>query len=571
MSNKDKDLQQKKDLEEKMADQSDDSLENDLQDEELVEEDILSEDRTLSDEFETLNQKETDEQVETDHAGENTAEIEDVLKESISETSANGEGSATDSSLDSEETETAVTEDSIRSEINDKNEIDEFAQKLLNRKTEMALWPDEPVMEKTEPVMSPEERKAAEESLSSALDELRKQRGQVPIEQEEEDFAWDHIEFKDRFEGGDNFTTQSLFLHEQPDRIISNTGRYENTSKANKEDYMEDVEKRPASKTKSFMSNAGSAVSKTFSSMTSTNDHPHKKKKKKRKLRKQAIVLISSIIGIVLLLFAGYYYKTAIYDPAHRVTAEQQAAYDKLLAYAEEYTMSSDAEKLELIKMESDYDSLSAKQKEQLNERFIANTSKSFPDLLAELKTKDGTVTTEDDPVYQGLMEYVNSYGSLDDAGKSEISNQQIAYDSLSTALKDKVNGAMQAQVGMSFTDAVQSVANGVIPATINDSSSDSNPSEEPADNTEDPNASAQDSNSVDSSAAESNTDSALQTPDNSAQLAEYQANLDEVAALRDDYISSLAEDGLSADGDEVVAEYNQEIAYWQGLINSLQ
>lgn len=370
MSNKDKDLQQKKDLEEKMADQSDDSLENDLQDEELVEEDILSEDRTLSsedrtlsDEFETLNQKETDEQVETDHAGENTAEIEDVLKESISETSANGEGSATNSSLDFEETETAVTDDSIRSEINDKNEIDEFAQKLLNRKTEMALWPDEPVMEKTEPVMSPEERKAAEESLSSALDELRKQRGQVPIEQEEEDFAWDHIEFKDRFEGGDNFTTQSLFLHEQPDRIISNTGRYENTSKANKEDYMEDVENVRHPKTKSFMSNAGSAVSKTFSSMTSTNDHPHKKKKKKRKLRKQAIVLICSIIGIVLLLFAGYYYKTAIYDPAHRVTAEQQAAYDKLLAYAEEYTMSSDAEKLELIKMESDYDSLSAKQK----------------------------------------------------------------------------------------------------------------------------------------------------------------------------------------------------------------
>lgn len=130
MSNKDKDLQQKKDLEEKMADQSDDSLENDLQDEELVEEDILSEDRTLSsedrtlsDEFETLNQKETDEQVETDHAGENTAEIEDVLKESISETSANGEGSATNSSLDFEETETAVTDDSIRSEINDKMKL----------------------------------------------------------------------------------------------------------------------------------------------------------------------------------------------------------------------------------------------------------------------------------------------------------------------------------------------------------------------------------------------------------------------------------------------------------------
>lgn len=439
----------------------------------------------------------------------------------------------------------------------EKNEIDEFTQKLLNRKTEMAIWPENEEKQEEKPEMSPEERKAAEATMSDALDQLRKQRGQVPIDQEEEDYAWDHIHFQDRFDGGDDFTTQSLFLHEKNEQPISeNTGKYENSSKNRKEDYMEESEKRPVSK-KNLLSDAASRLSAKESRV------PEKKKrKKKRKLRKQAVVLICVIVGLILVLFAGYYYKTAVYDPANTVTEAQQAAYDKLLAYAEEYSMSSDAEKLELLQMENDYNSLSDKQKEELNKRFVANTGMNYNDLLADLKTKDGTVNTEDDPVYVELMDYINSYGSLDDDQKMLLAEYQSNYDSLSTALKAKADDAMRAQTGKSFNEALDDVLNGTVPQN----------SDQSADQTNDT-ASADQAQSSDSQQPASDQKAPVQDvqSSNAAQAAEYQQMIDQTVALRDDYLASLAEDGLSADGDEVVAEYDQQIAYWQGLLASVQ
>lgn len=439
----------------------------------------------------------------------------------------------------------------------EKNEIDEFTQKLLNRKTEMAIWPENEEKQEEKPEMSPEERKAAEATMSDALDQLRKQRGQVPIDQEEEDYAWDHIHFQDRFDGGDDFTTQSLFLHEKNEQPISeNTGKYENSSKNRKEDYMEESEKRPVSK-KNLLSDAASRLSAKESRV------PEKKKrKKKRKLRKQAVVLICVIVVLILVLFAGYYYKTAVYDPANTVTEAQQAAYDKLLAYAEEYSMSSDAEKLELLQMENDYNSLSDKQKEELNKRFVANTGMIYNDLLADLKTKDGTVNTEDDPVYVELMDYINSYGSLDDDQKMLLAEYQSNYDSLSTALKAKADDAMRAQTGKSFNEALDDVLNGTVPQN----------SDQSADQTNDT-ASADQAQSSDSQQPASDQNAPVQDvqSSNAAQAAEYQQMIDQTVALRDDYLASLAEDGLSADGDEVVAEYDQQIAYWQGLLASVQ
>ncbi len=439
----------------------------------------------------------------------------------------------------------------------EKNEIDEFTQKLLNRKTEMAIWPENEEKQEEKPEMSPEERKAAEATMSDALDQLRKQRGQVPIDQEEEDYAWDHIHFQDRFDGGDDFTTQSLFLHEKNEQPISeNTGKYENSSKNRKEDYMEESEKRPVSK-KNLLSDAASRLSAKESRV------PEKKKrKKKRKLRKQAVVLICVIVVLILVLFAGYYYKTAVYDPANTVTEAQQAAYDKLLAYAEEYSMSSDAEKLELLQMENDYNSLSDKQKEELNKRFVANTGMNYNDLLADLKTKDGTVNTEDDPVYVELMDYINSYGSLDDDQKMLLAEYQSNYDSLSTALKAKADDAMRAQTGKSFNEALDDVLNGTVPQN----------SDQSADQTNDT-ASADQAQSSDSQQPASDQNAPVQDvqSSNAAQAAEYQQMIDQTVALRDDYLASLAEDGLSADGDEVVAEYDQQIAYWQGLLASVQ
>ena len=62
-------------------------------------------------------------------------------------------------------------------------EIDDFAKALLEKKTEMAIYKD---LENEQPKVTSElERLKKEETMSSALDMLRKERGQKSIQQEE--------------------------------------------------------------------------------------------------------------------------------------------------------------------------------------------------------------------------------------------------------------------------------------------------------------------------------------------------------------------------------------------------
>lgn len=92
--------------------------------------------------------------------------LTDLVSEEISEISETGPETA--DQPEAVEVEEAEVRELGEKQVS-KNEIDEFTQKLLNRKTEMALWPeDEKPEEQSE--MSPEERKAAEASLSDALD-----------------------------------------------------------------------------------------------------------------------------------------------------------------------------------------------------------------------------------------------------------------------------------------------------------------------------------------------------------------------------------------------------------------
>ena len=88
-----------------------------------------------------------------------------------------------------------------------KEEIDDFAQALLDRKTEMALFKDMPKEEKTQDVS---QRKQAERQLSSALDMLRKERGQLPIEEEERRYTFQQSLDDSNFEEEEDFTTYSL-------------------------------------------------------------------------------------------------------------------------------------------------------------------------------------------------------------------------------------------------------------------------------------------------------------------------------------------------------------------------
>ena len=126
-------------------------------------------------------------------------------------------------------------------------EIDDFSKALLEKKTEIQLFGEEEPVQPENAPMSPEELKEAEDTMHSALDELRRSRGQVPIDQEEEDFQWNQtLTFEDRFGDEDNFTTASLFgneaLRPDSDKVVS---EYENTQKPAKENFMEEVEQRP--------------------------------------------------------------------------------------------------------------------------------------------------------------------------------------------------------------------------------------------------------------------------------------------------------------------------------------
>lgn len=64
------------------------------------------------------------------------------------------------------------------------------------------------------------------------------------------------------------------------------------------------------------------------------------------------------LVGLVAL--GGYAYKVLVYDPQNIVSETQQKTYDKLVSYADEYgdNMMSDAEKLELLDLDKDYQKL---------------------------------------------------------------------------------------------------------------------------------------------------------------------------------------------------------------------
>ena len=86
---------------------------------------------------------------------------------------------------------------------NDKN-IDAYSKALLDKKTE---YNDELKKPKEVHQMSEAERRQAEKTMSSALDMLRKERGQKTIAEEEQFYQEHKDDLKDM---DDDFTTSSI-------------------------------------------------------------------------------------------------------------------------------------------------------------------------------------------------------------------------------------------------------------------------------------------------------------------------------------------------------------------------
>ena len=303
---------------------------------------------------------------------------------------------------------------------NDKNqkvenldEIDDFAKALLNKKTEMVLFPEDEDV--TSQSLDRSQRKAAEESMSSALDLLRKERGQVSIEEEEEAYVYDQNKnLFDEASFEEKGTFESLFesMDKKQEESVSekNTkhAKHEKSDKKDKKDKKEEKQKPIASEV--------------------------------AKKHKNIKMMVIGFVLLVLLLLAGYTYKVTVYDPAHVITEQQQKSYDKLVEYADEWDMLSDVEKLEIIDLEDDYDSLVDSQREKINAYFIEQTDSKFSKLLNEMKKLSKEQQDETNPNYRAIMDYMNGWKDKSASEKRRILNYEPSFNELSEYLKGKIN-----------------------------------------------------------------------------------------------------------------------------------
>ena len=321
---------------------------------------------------------------------------------------------------------------------NDKN-IDAYSKAHLDKKTE---YNEELKKPKEVHQMSEAERRQAERTMSSALDMLRKERGQKTIA-EEEQFYQEHKEaLKDM---DDDFTTSSIEKeqsNEALDLVHAMLQDMSNDGDDEEEEVVVKKEKKPKEKKEKKEQKPKEKKSK------------NKKVKEKKPMNKVTkIVLCVILLGLAAL--GGYAYKVLVYDPQNIVSQAQQKTYDKLVSYADEYgdNMMSDAEKLELLDLDKDYKKLLDKQKTSINEYFKEQTGKTYKALLKDMKQLHQDKEEVKLPAYQQIVDLLNGWESKSDEEKMAVADMQSTYSSLSKNLKGEVDTLSKSKTGKDFID----------------------------------------------------------------------------------------------------------------------
>ena len=226
---------------------------------------------------------------------------------------------------------------------NDKN-IDAYSKALLDKKTE---YNEELKKPKEVHQMTEAERRLAEKTKSSALDMLRKERGQKTIAEEERLYEENKVDSQHM---EDDFTTSSIENEQSNDALdLVHTMLQDMSNDDDDELLPSQVKKLKETKEKK---------EKKEKTKKEKSDKEEKPKEKKTKKKKPMSKITKIILGFILLGVAAlgvYSYKVLVYDPQNIVSPAQQKTYDKLVSYADEYgdNMMSDAEKLELIDLNS--------------------------------------------------------------------------------------------------------------------------------------------------------------------------------------------------------------------------
>lgn len=348
-------------------------------------------------------------------------------------------------------------------------EIDAFAKALLHKKTEMALYKDQEQKEEEKRPMTKPERQYAEKTMSSALDLLRKERGQLTIEEEEEQYRQQNEEQVQHIQEVEDFTTDSIHQEPNLDQNDMLASIYSSIETPKKEEKKKTTFKKPRKVKEARKSKEKKEDKKAVKQKEETKndtvvkkveeEKPKKEKKKKEPKEPNFFTIYKKWIIIGVLVFAAllgaYAYKVTVYDPNNVASEEQNNTYAKLVEYADEWDMLSEAEKMEIIDLEDAYNNLLPKQKDQINDYFKEQTKETFTAQLEALKALKTTQEDETRPEYQNLVGYVSNWSTKPDEEKAQIIQYKDTYNSLSTALKQKIDQICMEQAGATFNTLV--------------------------------------------------------------------------------------------------------------------
>ena len=325
---------------------------------------------------------------------------------------------------------------------NDKN-IDAYSKALLDKKTE---YNEELKKPKEVHQMTEAERRLAEKTMSSALDMLRKERGQKTIAEEERLYEENKVDSQHM---EDDFTTSSIENEQSSDALDLVHTMLQDMSNDDDELLPSQVKKLKEKQEKKEKKEKKEKPKKE------KEEEPKKKKSKKKKPMSKVTKIILGCILLGVAALGVYSYKVLVYDPQNIVSPAQQKTYDKLVSYADEYgdNMMSDAEKLELIDLNSGYKKLLDKQKTSINAYFKEQTGKSYTALLREVKELQKTKEEVKLPAYQQIVGLLNDWDAKSDEEKMAVADMQSVYSSLSKSLKKEVDSLSKSKTGKDFID----------------------------------------------------------------------------------------------------------------------
>lgn len=320
--------------------------------------------------------------------------------------------------------------------------IDAYSKALLDKKTE---YNEELKKPKEVHQMTEAERRLAEKTMSSALDMLRKERGQKTIAEEERLYEENKVDSQHM---EDDFTTSSIENEQSSDALDLVHTMLQDMSNDDDELLPSQVKKLKEKQEKKEKKEKKEKPKKE-------EEEPKEKKLKKKKPMSKVTKIILGCILLGVAALGVYSYKVLVYDPQNIVSPAQQKTYDKLVSYADEYgdNMMSDAEKLELIDLNSGYKKLLDKQKTSINAYFKEQTGKSYTALLKEVKELQKTKEEVKLPAYQQIVGLLNGWDAKSDEEKMAVADMQSVYSSLSKSLKKEVDSLSKSKTGKDFID----------------------------------------------------------------------------------------------------------------------